>query len=113
MARPETVICQATKAFDPAKVRIHLIGHSAGAIVHSFVASALVKLGWRFKTERGVRTPILGMEKYFAADASLQAVRQRVTAFPAPSADTESTTHGGFDDDATTMRKIVSLIKSP
>ena len=35
---------------DPAKVRLHLIGHSAGSIVHSYVVKALSKRGWTFES---------------------------------------------------------------
>jgi hypothetical protein len=43
--------CQKSQFFaDPAKVRIHLIGHSAGAIVHSHIVDALCPLGWTFET---------------------------------------------------------------
>ena len=37
--------------------------------------------------------------------------RRHVKAWSAPSAATTSTTHGGFDDDAATMKSIVALIK--
>lgn len=173
-------VCQSLKAFDPPRVRLHLVGHSAGAIVHSYVANGLVKGGWRFKTinfmapavtvktfndqvlphlkstrverynqfhltdameqkdptcrpvlgygrsllylvsesfEHGVRTPILGMVKYFQTDRSIQEVlatsaKDRVKVFAAPMAESASTTHGGFDDDDKTMKTIINLIKS-
>ncbi len=157
---------------DPTKVRLHLIGHSAGSIVHSYVVKALCPLGWTFESinfmapavrldvfqecvlphirsgqvkrlnqfhladdveqkdpsckpilgysrsllylvsqsfESGALTPILGMEKYFAALASqgLDGVR----AWAAPGAQSKSTTHGGFDDDATTLASVIALIK--
>lgn len=38
------------KSGDPAKVRLHLIGHSAGAIVHSHVVDQLAGRGWTFET---------------------------------------------------------------
>lgn len=34
--------------FAPARVRLHLIGHSAGAVLHCHLADALVRLGWKF-----------------------------------------------------------------
>jgi hypothetical protein len=34
----------------PRKVRLHLVGHSAGAIVHSHVIDALQALGWTFSS---------------------------------------------------------------
>lgn len=41
-------VSQELNALDPARVRLHLIGHSAGAIVHSHVVDRIVKAGWRF-----------------------------------------------------------------
>jgi len=35
---------------DPSKVRLHLIGHSAGSIVHSFVVDQLCRRGFTFET---------------------------------------------------------------
>ena len=35
---------------DPSKVRLHLIGHSAGAIVHSSIVERLTAKGWTFET---------------------------------------------------------------
>jgi len=156
---------------DPAKVRLHLIGHSAGSIVHSYIVKILCGLGWRFESvnfmapavrvdvfeecvlpylkngkvkrlnqfhladdveqkdptckpilgysrsllylvsqsfEGGKVTPILGMEKYFGAIEKLGL--PGVQAWAAPSLQSKSTTHGGFDDDATTMASIISLI---
>lgn len=157
---------------DPAKVRLHLIGHSAGSIVHSYVVRELCPRGWNFESinfmapavrvdvfqdcvvphlksgkvkrlnqfhlandveqkdptckpilgysrsllylvsqsfESGVETPILGMEKYFAAIAS-QGL-PGVHSWTAPGAQSRSTTHGGFDDDAATMASVIALIK--
>ncbi len=157
---------------DPSKVRLHLIGHSAGSIAHSFIVKTLCKLGWKFESvnfmapavrvdvfqdciapalkngrvkrlnqfhlsddieqkdptckailgysrsllylvsqsfEGGVETPVLGMEKYFGAIAS-QGL-PGVHAWTAPGAQSKSTTHGGFDDDATTMASVIALIK--
>jgi len=34
--------------FAPSRVRLHLIGHSAGSIVHCHLLDALVRLGWQF-----------------------------------------------------------------
>jgi hypothetical protein len=155
---------------DPAKVRLHLIGHSAGSIVHSYIVKQLCMLGWRFESvnfmapavrvdvfqdcvvpalkdgkvkrlnqfhlsddkeqtdptckpilgygrsllylvsqsfEGGVETPILGMQKYFSAVANLPNVR----AWTAPGNQSASVTHGGFDDDATTMNSVIALIQ--
>jgi hypothetical protein len=41
-------VAEETKAFEPNRVRLHLIGHSAGGIVHSYVVKALAAKGWRF-----------------------------------------------------------------
>ena len=157
---------------DRPKVRLHLIGHSAGSIVHSYAVKALCPLGWEFESinfmapavrmdvfeecvvphlktgkvkrlnqfhltddveqkdptckailgydrsllylvsqsfESGEETPILGMEKYFGAIAS-QGL-PGLKAWTAPSAQSKSTTHGGFDDDSSTMASVIALIK--
>lgn len=169
-------LCKSLKAFQPERVRLHLIGHSAGAIVHSYVANALVKGGWRFKTinfmapavtvktfndqvlphlksakverynqfhlrdaieqkdptcrpilgygrsllflvsesfEHGVRTPILGMEKHFQSIQQTLATGApgRIQVWAAPTVESASTTHGGFDDDEKTMNTIIKEIK--
>ena len=57
--------------------------------------------------EGGVTTPILGMQKYFEAMKNLP----NVQALVAPGAQSKSTTHGGFDDDATKMNSVIALIK--
>jgi hypothetical protein len=155
-------------------VRLHLIGHSAGAIVHSLIVDRLGSAGWKFETvnfmapavradsfieqvvpslksgavkmynqfsllddiemkdptcepllgynrsllylvsqsfERGEVTPILGMEKYFNSQI-LALNLANVALITAPSSSSQSTTHGGFDDDPTTMNKLISLITS-
>ena len=155
---------------DPSKVRLHLIGHSAGSIAHSYIVKTLCKLGWTFESinfmapavrvdvfqdciapalrngkvkrlnqfhlsddveqkdptckpilgysrsllylvsrsfEGGVATPILGMQTYFEAVKNLP----NVQAWTAPGAQSKSTTHGGFDDDATTMASVIALIQ--
>lgn len=157
---------------DSSKVRLHLIGHSAGSIVHSYIVKQLCNLGWTFESvtfmapavrvdvfkdcvvpnlkngkvkrlhqfhlsddveqkdttckgvlgysrsllylvsqsfEGGVVTPILGMEKYFAEIAGMKL--HGVKAWATPAAQSKSTTHGGFDDDQTTMASIIALIK--
>ncbi|MGH7966873.1 MAG: C1 family peptidase, partial [Candidatus Binatia bacterium] len=160
--------------FTNSAVRLHLIGHSAGAIVHSHVIDRLTGRGWQFESvnflapavtvklfenavlpkiqdgtvkhfrtfhltdaaeqqdttckaillygrsllylvsesfEHGIRTPILGMEKYF--NKYIGALKlPNVQAWSAPSHAAASTTHGGFDDDATTMQSVISLIKN-
>ena len=45
------VLYEASKGIiAPAHARLHLIGHSAGAIVHSHVVNELAKAGWTFET---------------------------------------------------------------
>lgn len=157
---------------DSAKVRLHLIGHSAGSITHCYIVKELCQRGWTFESvnfmapavrvdvfqdcvvphlqsgkvkrlnqfhlsddieqkdptckailgysrsllylvsqsfEGGVKTPILGMEKYFGAVADLGL--PGVKAWSAPGARSKSTTHGGFDDDKTTLESVIALIK--
>jgi len=160
--------------FTQTPVRLHMIGHSAGSILHSYAIDRLCKLGWTFESvnfmapavtvdlfkqtvlpqlkdgmvkrlnqfhltdvteqadptcrpilyysrsllylvsesfEHGVRTPILGMEKYF--DQYIASLRlKQVQAWSAPLGASQSTTHGGFDDDAATRSSIISLIKT-
>ncbi len=43
-------VAEETKAFEPKRVRLHLVGHSAGGIVHSYVVKALAAKGWSFKS---------------------------------------------------------------
>jgi hypothetical protein len=57
--------------------------------------------------EGGVETPILGMQKYFEALKNVPNTR----AWAAPGLQSKSTTHGGFDDDRTTMASVIALIK--
>ena len=43
--------CQKSPFFaDLSKVRLHLVGHSAGSILHSYVVDRLVRKGWKFET---------------------------------------------------------------
>lgn len=172
------ILYEASKSIiAPGQARLHLIGHSAGAIVHSYVVSALASLGWEFETvnfmapavrvdtfcntvvpriqqghvkhyhqlhlaeemeeqdptcrpicgygrsllylvsesfEHGRRTPLLGMEKYYAdMETSLPAnVAERMRSWAAPHAGSLSTTHGGFDDDDRALESIVRLIRN-
>jgi hypothetical protein len=153
----------------PYKFRLHLIGHSAGAIVHTYIIDRLKD--WEFETvnfmapavrvdlfkeivlpaigtrikrynqfhliddieqkdptckmlldysrsllylvsqsfEEGLTTPILGMQKYFD---QLIPASSNIHAFTSPGADSQSTTHGGFDDDCVTINRVVSIIKN-
>jgi hypothetical protein len=160
-------------SFSPDKVRLHLIGHSAGAILHCHLADALLGAGWPIASvtfmapacttelflgtigkalklgsvgrynqfhladrveqqdptcrpilgygrsllylvsesfEEHRRTPILGMERCFA-----EAVQPRrlpnIVVHTAPSPISESSSHGGFDDDKTTLRSVIRLIQ--
>jgi hypothetical protein len=59
-----------------------------------------------------VRTPILGIEKYFDASIGKLGLKN-VQAWSAPQGSaSQSTTHGGFDDDVATRTSIISLIKT-
>jgi len=160
--------------FTKTPVRLHLIGHSAGAIAHSHIIDRLCKLGWTFESvnfmapavtvelfnqtvvprlqdgkvkrlnqfhltdvseqtdptcrpilfytrsllylvsesfEHGVTTPILGMEKYFDEHIASLGLKS-VKAWSAPLSASQSTTHGGFDDDTATRQNVISLIKT-
>jgi hypothetical protein len=148
--------------------RLHLIGHSAGAIVHSFVADRLSQAGLVFASmslmapavrvdtfdnrvlphlktgtidrylqfslteeaeerdltckpylrsllylvsesfEGGVRTPILGMDRYFQESGILG--QERVTYLTTPSDLSPNATHGGFDDDVEVQQTIVDFV---
>ena len=159
--------------FTTTPVRLHLIGHSAGSIVHCHVVDRLAPLGWKFESvnflaaaatvdlfkgtllprirdktvkqfrafhlndaaeqqdptckpvlgygrsllylvsesfEGGARTPILGMAKYFDDEVGPLELAN-VKAWMAPGPASESTTHGGFDDDPVTMKSVINLIK--
>ncbi|MBI4196130.1 MAG: C1 family peptidase [Betaproteobacteria bacterium] len=61
--------------------------------------------------ENGVRTPILGMEKYFNTHVGRLGLRN-VQAWSSPLAAGQSTTHGGFDDDRATRESVISLIRT-
>ncbi len=149
-------------------LRIHLVGHSAGSVVHAFLVDRLAGQEWDFASlslmapairvdlfeervmpwleagrvkrlreyhlgdsaekqdptckallgyghsllylvsrsfEGGEEVPILGMEKHFPAALGRMS---RVKTFVAPGADTASTTHGGFDDDAATIASVIA-----
>ncbi len=157
----------------PATTRLHLIGHSAGAIVHCHLASRLATAGWRFETvsfmapavrvdvfertllpqlqngnvghylqlhlqdtaeqqdttcrpilgygrsllylvsesfEGGKRTPILGMETYFAAHVAPLALANVKAQTPADLASAVAT-HGGFDDDNVVRAAVIKEIR--
>ena len=149
-------------------IRLHLVGHSAGSIVHAYLVDRLAAQEWEFESvtfmapairldafderlrpwigsghvkryrqyhladtaerqdptcrpilgygrsllylvsnsfEGGRGVPILGMEKHFPAD--LGRLRS-VKVFKAPGGETASTTHGGFDDDKSTMASVIA-----
>lgn len=150
------------------KFRLHLIGHSAGAIVHSFIIDRLTRDGLSFASlslmapavrvdtferlvlphlinktvdnylqfsltdeaenqdptcrpylrsllylvsesfEAGVRTPILGMDKYVRRSAVFN--QPNFTFVTTPSAGSINSTHGGFDNDVPTQKKIVAQV---
>lgn len=158
---------------DLSKVRLHLVGHSAGAILHSHVVDRLGGKGWKFESvnfmapavrvdlfkktvvpaitsgqvkhfnqfhlsddveqkdptckpilgysrsllylvsqslERGEKTPILGLEKYFNDEIASKNL-PNVSTWAAPGRESKSTTHGGFDDDQITMASVIALMK--
>ncbi len=149
-------------------LRLHLVGHSAGSIVHAFLVDRLAAQEWEFETvtflapavrvdvfderlrpwlergqvkrlrefhltdaaerqdptcrpilgygrsllylvsqsfEGGREVPILGMEKFFPREL---ARKRAVEVVAAPGGASESTTHGGFDDDAATMASVIA-----
>lgn len=159
-----------SQAFQPGRDRVHLIGHSAGGIVHCHLADLLAGLNWQFHSvnlmapaatvalfeqkllphiasgavrqyhqwhlsdplesadstcrpilgygrsllylvsesfEGGQRTPILGMQKDLPPEL---AARANVSIYAAQSRDTNSTTHGGFDDDDATQASVIRRI---
>jgi hypothetical protein len=166
--------CQKSPLFtNPSRVRLHLIGHSAGSILHSHVIDQLCGMGWGFESvnfmapavrvdtfqdkvvpaiqsgkvrhynqfhlsddieqkdptckpilgysrsllylvsqsfEKGQVTPILGMEKYFNEKIAPQNI-SGVRMWSAPGKESKSNTHGGFDDDDTTMASVIALIQ--
>jgi hypothetical protein len=57
--------------------------------------------------ENGRTTPILGLSKDFAPYRSRTGVRD----FLAPGRESQSATHGGFDDDSATRESVVRLIR--
>lgn len=161
--------------FDKGRVRLHLIGHSAGSIAHSYIVKRLCEEGWVFETvnlmapavtidlfddavrpwlekgkvkrlnefhltdvaeqadptckpilyytrsllylvsesfEHGVQTPLLGMEKYFDKYMARHNLKN-ARSWSSPMGDaSQSTTHGGFDDDKATRDSVISLIKT-
>jgi len=159
--------------FTKTPARLHLIGHSAGSIVHCYVVDRLAALGWKFESvsfmaaaatvdlfdrtlwrrlqdktvrefrsflltdaaeeqdatcrpllgygrsllylvsesfEGGKRTPILGMQKYFADQVASRRLAS-VKVWTSPGSVTASTTHGGFDNDPLTMASVIKLIR--
>ncbi len=149
-------------------LRLHLVGHSAGAVALAFLVDRLAAQEWEFEsvtflapaitverfTERVApwlasghvkryrhyqlsdaaeladpttrpvlgygrsllylvsrsfeghgEAPILGMERHFPAAL---AKRRNVRIVTAPAAEAAVTTHGGFDDDAATIRSVIA-----
>jgi hypothetical protein len=161
---------------DEARIRLHLIGHSAGSIVHAFLLDRLVDAGLRFESvsfmapaaradlfveriaphletgavaryrqlhlkkaaeehdptcrailgygrsllylvsrsfERGVTTPILGLEESFEStrDELSPAARARMSHAAVPGNLAQVTTHGGFDDDPEVLADVIAHIR--
>ena len=61
--------------------------------------------------EHGVTTPILDMEKYFDEHIASLGLKS-VKAWSVPLSASQSTTHGGFDDDTATRQNVISLIET-
>ena len=154
-------------------VRLHLIGHSAGAILHSYIVDRWVKMGQVFKSvnfmapaaridlfeklvlpsiqngtverynqfhlsdemeqkdptckplagysrsllyfvsqslEKGEITPLLGLQKYFDKQIASQKI-SNIHYWSAPSKESNSVTHGGFNQDETTIDNVITLIR--
>lgn len=161
----------ASQDFNAKRDRIHLIGHSAGSIVHCHLVELLAGLGWNFSSanmmapaatvdlfaskmlpyirskqvtqynqwhlsdalerndktcrailgygrsllylvsesfEGGARTPVLGMEKYY----SKMKAEKNMRSWTASGSNTQSTTHGGFDNDPATLQSVLRQIRS-
>jgi hypothetical protein len=156
--------CAVGSAAQP--VRFHLVGHSAGSIVHCQIVERLATMGIRFETvsflapavtvslfdrtlrkrlddgsvrryqqfhltakaeeddptcgpyrrsllhlvaesfEGGQRTPIQGMEVF----NNPQRKPRNTTIHVAPGPTSQSTTHGGFDDDPATLATVLEFI---
>lgn len=156
-------------------IRWHLVGHSAGALLHCRLIDQLATNGWRFHSvtftapavsigmfeqtilprirdrrvhcynqlhlneetelrdgscpidgyersllylvshsfEGGVKTPILGMQKYFdvAAPRWKKKVPGRIESWTAPSAQSGATTHDAFETDAATVTTVIERIR--
>jgi hypothetical protein len=60
-----------------------------------------------FETERR-HMPILGMQKYFEPAMGQSPA---ISLFVSPREKSRATTHGGFDDDRTTMESVVAFVK--
>ena len=151
--------------YTPEGFIVHLIAHSAGSIVHSYIIN---RLKWNFETvnfmapavrtdvfkanvvpaissgkvkqynqfeltdemeqkdptckpilgyersllylvsqsfEKGQVTPILGMERYFNSEIASLGLKN-MTVYKSPGQYAKSTTHGGFDDDPTTLTEF-------
>ncbi len=166
--------CGKSPHFDNlSKVRLHLIGHSAGSILHCHIVDKLCALGWKFESvnflapavrvddfkktmlsplknggvkrlnlfnlskaaelsdntcrpilgygrsllylvsqsfEKGREVPILGMEKFIESEIKPLNLRN-TKLWLAPGKESQSSTHGGFDDDSVTMQSVISLIR--
>jgi len=59
--------------------------------------------------EHGKQTPLVGMEKYFDQHIGRLGLKN-VKTWTSPAGASQSTTHGGFDDDKATRDSVISLI---
>lgn len=152
-------------------IRLHLVGHSAGAVALAFLADRMAAQEWDFETvtfmapaitvglfmervepwldagrikryrqyhltdeaeladpttrpllgygrsllylvsrsfEGRGEAPILGMQRHFPAALGR---RRNVKVLEAPSRESAATTHGGFDEDAATLRSVVEGLR--
>jgi hypothetical protein len=69
--------------------------------------SLLYLVSESFETERR-HMPIVGMQKYFVQEVGESPA---ISLFVSPREKSRSTTHGGFDDDRTTLESVVAFIK--
>jgi hypothetical protein len=69
--------------------------------------SLLYLVSESFETERR-HMPILGMQKYFEPAMGQSPA---ISLFVSPREKSRATTHGGFDDDRTTMESVVAFVK--
>ena len=60
--------------------------------------------------EKGEITPLLGLQKYFDKQIASQKI-SNIHYLSAPSKESNSVTHGGFNQDETTIDNVITLIR--